>query len=115
MYKGESGEKEARRRWTTVRIDAGTREKLEQLRRELGARSLAEVIKLLVNEHEEAVKRRVKAILCNDLREVSASVVGWIRLLVSRGLRAGEIQQAFEYLAGTAESMRVRAEKCKEE
>ncbi|MEM4430219.1 MAG: hypothetical protein QXM08_03585 [Thermofilaceae archaeon] len=103
------------KRRTCITVSGELVEKLEQLRREMGARSLAEVIKLLVVEHEEAVRKRIRMILCNDMSDVSASAVAWIKLLASRGLRASELQQAFKYLAGSVDELRVNMEKCREE
>ncbi|MEM4061117.1 MAG: hypothetical protein QXK11_11500 [Pyrobaculum sp.] len=111
MYNERGGRKKGGK-WTTIIISVDVKMELDALRAELGARSFNEVIKRLIDERKEIASRRIKSIVCNDMSEVSASLVGWTRLLMSRGLKPSEVIAALEYLAGTQDELRVDRSKC---
>ncbi|MEM4958834.1 MAG: hypothetical protein QXX12_03050 [Nanopusillaceae archaeon] len=110
----ESSEIKKEKKWCTIIVKKHIKEALEILRRELHARSLNEVISALILAYERMRVQRIKLIMCNDFRETSASHTAWIRLLRSRGLSDIEILDAFKYLVGSFEDMRVDTSKCVE-
>ena len=87
---------------------------LLELRRELGARSWGELLRLLVEGWRVVGELRVRDLVCNELRETRAAYQAWVRILASRGLRVREIEQAVAYLKPTADPhiLEVDVEKC---
>lgn len=89
------------------------KEELERLKEELGCKSFNEVMAVLIDNYRNVKKNLIKAIMCNDLSQASASYQGWVRILAKRGLGADEIAEALGYLMGNPEDMKVDKTRCK--
>lgn len=101
-----------RKRWATIRVQIDVKGRLESMRKDLGAKSLNEVIKILVNEYEKSIRSKVKSFMCNDMGETSASYVGWVKILLSRGLKPNEVALALKFLNGSIDELRVDKTRC---
>jgi len=89
-------------RKTTVAVGAELLRKLHELKRELGARSVEELLRVLVERYEEyeeaKTRRRVREVMCNDFRESKASLAAWGKLLAKKFTTARELATALEFL-----------------
>ena len=81
-------------------------EKLLVVRRELNARSWSELFEKLLDIYGKYVEMKdreaVRRVMCNDMSESSASIVGWSKILMNK-LEPRLIPVAFEYLTQSRE------------
>lgn len=100
-------------KWSTVILRSEVKKELEELKTVLGMRSLNDVVSMLMEHYRTSRKQVIKAIMCNDLSQASASYQGWVRILARKGLNADDIAEALGYLMGNPEDMRVDKSRCK--
>jgi hypothetical protein len=88
--------------YTTVAVSREVKERLDEVRVRLGARSYSELLGRLVEVFEEYSKLQavlsVRRAMCNELGESRASLAGWVRLLSSRLADPELLALAVEYL-----------------
>jgi len=88
-------------RFTTVPLRSDTLERLERLRRRVGARSWDELLRKLADAFEEyealKVKESVRKVMCNDNAEMSGTLKAWLSEL-SKKLSPSEVAEALTYL-----------------
>jgi UDP-glucose 4-epimerase len=76
--------------------------KLEELKRQLGARDWAEFFEKIARIYEEwrsmKIDEEVKQVLCNDYSESKATLVAWGKMLASRFKDPDKIVAALRYL-----------------
>jgi len=101
-------------KWCVVVLRREVKEKLMELRSEMGVRSINDVVSNLVEFYEKSRAEAVRITVCNDLGSAAASYQGWVRILAARGLTPTEIAEALNYLTGTLEDLRVDKKKCEE-
>jgi len=104
-------------RHTTISIPPLLRQKLEEVKRELGAGSWSELFEKLISVYSEW--RRVKAesevrdVMCNEFGETQASLPAWGKLLASRLQDPDKIYVAMKYLVQVdRETLGVDKSKC---
>jgi hypothetical protein len=89
-------------RFTTISVSRETKERLEELRVRVGARSwdqlLGELVRVYVEYSKLQAVLSARRTMCNDLREARASIAGWIRLLLTRLGDPQLLPLAAEYL-----------------
>jgi hypothetical protein len=89
-------------RYTSIGIPHELKNKLDELRRQLGAEDWAEffekIIKIYEEWYKQTVEREVKQVLCNDFKETLASLPAWGRLLASKLGDPDKIATALKYL-----------------
>jgi N-glycosylase/DNA lyase len=89
-------------RYTSIGIPHELKNKLDELRRQLGAEDWAEffekIIKIYEEWYKQTVEREVKQALCNDFKETLASLPAWGRLLASKLRDPDKIAAALKYL-----------------
>jgi hypothetical protein len=76
--------------------------KLEELKRQLGARDWAEFFEKMIEIYEEwrsmKIDEEVKQALCNDFSESRATLAAWGKMLASRFKDPDKIAIALKYL-----------------
>jgi len=107
-------------RYTTITLPEEVFRRLAEMRRELGVRSWAEFLTILMNTfvrcREEEKRASVRKVMCNDLGEASASLIGWVRKLRTVFNDKDNILLALEYLTHNPQDqdvLIVNKEKCK--
>lgn len=101
-------------KWKTVIVRSDVKEKLENLRSDMGVRSVNEVILRLIEYYEKSRAEIVRITMCNDFSQSSTSYQGWVRLLAKKGFSPKEIAEALNYLTGNLSELRVDRSKCTE-
>lgn len=98
------GEREGGREgYTSVPVRRGTKEVLEELRRQLGVGSWDQLLLLLVKEFEacrgERLRRRVRDVMCYEMRSSRAAISAWVSVLTRQyGFSAEELKVAMDFL-----------------
>jgi hypothetical protein len=76
------------RKYKWIAVESGVHEKLVKLKESVGAKTWAQFFDYLLQKYDACVEhereRLVKAVVCNDLREVTEYMVTWLKLLWSR-------------------------------
>jgi hypothetical protein len=89
-------------RRTTINIPVDVKERLEKIKRELGAEDWAKFFKMMVEIYKEwksiKLELEVREELCNDYSESRATLSAWGRLLASRMRDPDKIAVALKYL-----------------
>ncbi len=89
-------------RYTTIGVSREVKEKLDELRRRLGAGDWDEFFEKMLEVYREwysmRVEGEVKRVLCNDFSEARASLAGWGKLLASKLRDPDKIAVALKYL-----------------
>ena len=89
-------------RYTSIGLSRHVKNKLDELRRQLGAEDWDEFFEKIIEIYNEwrelSIEREVKQVLCNDLSESKATLAAWGRLLASRLRDPDKIAAALKYL-----------------
>jgi hypothetical protein len=89
-------------RRTTINIPVEVKEKLENIRRELGAEDWAKFFKMMIEIYNEwksfKLESEVREVLCNDYSEARAALPAWGKLLASKLRDPDKIAVALKYL-----------------
>ncbi|MEM3982549.1 MAG: hypothetical protein QXM71_07525 [Thermofilum sp.] len=101
-------------KWCTVILREDVKRRLNELRSEMGVRSINDVISRLIEYYEKSRSEVIRITMCNDFSQSTASYQGWVRLLAKKGFSPREIAEALNYLTGTLNELRVDRKKCEE-
>jgi hypothetical protein len=89
-------------RYTSISVSREVKERLDELRRRLGAGGWDEFFEKMLEIYREwrrmVVESEVRRVLCNDHSESRASLAGWGRLLASKLGDPDKIAAALKYL-----------------
>jgi hypothetical protein len=89
-------------RYTSIGVSREVKERLDELRRRLGAGDWDEFFEKLLEIYREwhgmRVESEVRRVLCNDYSESRASLAGWGKLLASKLRDPDKIAVALKYL-----------------
>jgi len=85
-----------------VPVKKRTYEEVTKLKKRLGLKTYDEVVDMLINAFNDyqrvVVSREVRQVMCNDLRESRAVLVGWVKLLKERLRDFNMVEEALKYL-----------------
>jgi predicted DNA-binding protein len=93
---------EATTRRTTINIPVEVKERLEKVRRELGAEDWAQFFKMMIEIYNEwksiKLEQEVREVLCNNYSEAKGALPAWGKLLASKLRDPDKIAVALKYL-----------------
>ncbi len=104
-------------RYKTIPVSRETYARLSQRKERLGKRTWDELIQYLLDAHENLRRLQLVKVMCNDLREASASLPGWWKILRQRLVDEELATEALSYLKqkeGEPDIFIIDKEKCRQ-